>query len=67
MRLHSDHLCNNSRNLQWILDNDIEEADLSLVFCADGDHFGLVEAIELLPNGKNIPVTNQNKVCPQNS
>jgi hypothetical protein len=49
------------KNLKWILENDTEEADLDLAFCADIDNFGEMEVVELKPNGKNIPVTEANK------
>jgi E3 ubiquitin-protein ligase HUWE1 len=49
------------RNLKWILENNIEEADLGLTFEADADNFGMVEAVELVPNGRDVPVTEDNK------
>ena len=51
-----------SRNLQWLLDNDIDDADLQLTFTLDTDVFGRVETLELKPNGAAIAVTNANKL-----
>lgn len=47
------------RNLKWSIDNDVE--DLEYYFAVDQDHFGKREVIELIPNGSNIKVTNENK------
>jgi E3 ubiquitin-protein ligase HUWE1 len=49
------------RNLKWILENNIDEADLGLTFEADADNFGMVEAVELVPNGRDVPVSEDNK------
>lgn len=51
-----------SRNLQWLLDNDIDDADLQLTFTLDTNVFGRLETIELKPNGAAIAVTNANKL-----
>lgn len=47
------------KNLQWILDNDVSVLDLS--FCYEEDKFGQRIQKDLIPNGCNIPVTDQNK------
>jgi len=49
------------RNLKSILTVDDVE-DLELVFTAEHYVFGVSETIELVPNGKAIPVTNDNRV-----
>jgi E3 ubiquitin-protein ligase HUWE1 len=46
-------------NLKWCVENDIEP--LYATFVAEQDFFGRVEEIELIENGRNIPVTNENK------
>ena len=52
-----------SRNLQWLLDNDIDDLDLQLTFSLDADVFGKHETVELKPGGSQTPVTDENKVC----
>lgn len=47
------------RSLEWILNNDIK--DLDLTFSTDDEEFGKVETIDLKPNGRNIPVTEETK------
>lgn len=47
------------KNLKWILENDITLFDLT--FSYEADDFGYVVTKELLPNGRNIAVTNANK------
>jgi E3 ubiquitin-protein ligase HUWE1 len=47
------------KNLTWILDNDITLFDLT--FSYEADEFGYVVSKELIPNGSNIAVTEQNK------
>lgn len=49
------------RNLEWMLDNDITDA-LDLTFSVMDDNFGQKEELDLKPNGRNIPVTNENKL-----
>ena len=46
-------------SLKWILEND--PADLDLRFSVDEDLFGHIEQRELIPNGANISVTEDNK------
>lgn len=48
------------KSMKWLLDNDADL--LGLVFSAEFDFFGKVEEIELKKNGKNIDVTNANKL-----
>ncbi|VUZ39640.1 unnamed protein product [Hymenolepis diminuta] len=47
------------RSLKYILDSD--PRDLELTFAVDEEHFGETFEVELIPNGKNILVTNANK------
>lgn len=46
-------------NLKWCLENDVES--LCATFSVEQDFFGKVEEIELVPGGKKVQVTNQNK------
>ncbi|OMH85471.1 E3 ubiquitin-protein ligase RSP5 [Zancudomyces culisetae] len=46
-------------SLLWMLDNDV--TDLDMTFIVEIDRFGVKEVIELVPDGKNIVVTNENK------
>ncbi|KAL2011734.1 hypothetical protein VTN00DRAFT_4452 [Thermoascus crustaceus] len=48
------------RNLTWTLENDIEGV-VELTFSVDDEKFGERHTIDLIPNGRNIPVTNENK------
>lgn len=34
---------------------------MELTFSVTFDNFGMEEIVDLLPNGRNLPVTNQNK------
>ena len=47
-------------SLEWILDNDITGV-FEYYFCTEVDKFGVKETVELTENGRNIPVTEQNK------
>ncbi|GJQ11400.1 hypothetical protein GpartN1_g3191.t1 [Galdieria partita] len=49
------------KSLQWILENDITGL-LDLTMSADIDEFGTTKVVDLVPNGRNIPVTEENKV-----
>ena len=46
-------------NMKWCLNNDVE--CLMTTFVAVTDYFGKEQEVDLIENGKNIPVTNQNK------
>ncbi|KAI9261291.1 hypothetical protein EDC94DRAFT_609758 [Helicostylum pulchrum] len=48
------------RSLMWILNNDITDV-LELTFSTDDDRFGEVVTVDLIPNGENIDVTEDNK------
>ncbi len=51
-----------SSNLQWILDNGIDDLGLELTFSVETDVFGATEMIELTPGGASTIVTDANKV-----
>ncbi|XP_059155940.1 E3 ubiquitin-protein ligase NEDD4-like isoform X2 [Physella acuta] len=46
-------------SLIWIQDND--PAELEMFFSVEEDQFGEIKEKDLKPNGRNIPVTNENK------
>lgn len=48
------------KSLVWMLDNDIDGI-IDLTFSVERDEFGVTEIVDLIPNGRNIPVTNENK------
>ncbi|GAA6062543.1 hypothetical protein JCM10212_004309 [Sporobolomyces blumeae] len=48
------------KSLVWMLENDIDGI-IELNFSIERDEFGVVEVVDLIPNGRNIPVTNENK------
>ncbi|XP_065646251.1 E3 ubiquitin-protein ligase HACE1 isoform X3 [Hydra vulgaris] len=50
-----------SKNLQWILDNEISSLGLEIPFSVETDVFGQTQEVELKSNGKNIIVTDLNK------
>lgn len=49
------------RNLEWMLDNDITDV-LDLTFSVEDDNFGEKQQLELKPGGREIEVTNENKL-----
>lgn len=48
------------KSLVWMLENDIDGV-LDLTFSVERDEFGVSEVVDLIPDGRNIPVTNENK------
>lgn len=48
------------KNLKWVLENDIFGFDLT--FSYEADNFGEIEIVDLIPNGRNIVVTEENKL-----
>ncbi|CAH1765678.1 1526_t:CDS:10 [Entrophospora sp. SA101] len=48
------------RSLKWALDNDITDV-LDLTFSTEDDRFGEVVTVDLKPNGRDIPVTEESK------
>ncbi|KAL4223687.1 Ubiquitin-protein ligase E3B [Mactra antiquata] len=51
-----------AKNLSYIKHFDGEVNDLDLTFCYDEDIMGKLETHELVPGGKAIPVTNENRI-----
>lgn len=49
------------RSLQWMLDNDISGGILEQTFSTEDERFGVMTTEDLIPNGRNIEVTNENK------
>ncbi|KAI1327219.1 HECT-domain-containing protein [Xylariaceae sp. FL0255] len=49
------------RSLQWMLDNDISGGILEQTFSTEDERFGVMTVEDLIPNGRNIDVTNENK------
>ncbi|CAC5366875.1 HACE1 [Mytilus coruscus] len=50
-----------AKNLQWILDHDIDNLGLDLTFSVETDVFGVMQEVELKPGGSHITVTEENK------
>ncbi|CAG8983041.1 hypothetical protein HYALB_00006069 [Hymenoscyphus albidus] len=48
------------KSLVWMLENDITDV-ITETFSVDNDKFGVVETIDFIENGRNIPVTEENK------
>ncbi|KAJ3143786.1 hypothetical protein HK101_003081, partial [Irineochytrium annulatum] len=49
------------KSLEWMLNNDITDV-LDLTFSTEIDEFGRSKILDLKPNGRNIPVTQENKL-----
>lgn len=49
------------RSLQWMLDNDISGGILEQTFSTEDERFGVMTTEDLIPDGRNIEVTNENK------
>ncbi|KAJ4396033.1 NEDD4 E3 ubiquitin-protein ligase [Gnomoniopsis smithogilvyi] len=49
------------RSLQWMLDNDISGGILEQTFSTEDERFGVITVEDLMPDGRNIDVTNDNK------
>jgi E3 ubiquitin-protein ligase HUWE1 len=49
-----------AKNLQWILDNDITDL-ITETFSVSTDAFGEEKVVDLVPNGRDIEVTEENK------
>lgn len=50
------------KSLLWILENDITGVLDDLTFSTEADVFGKLEVVDLKANGRNIPVTEENKL-----
>ncbi|KAF6829938.1 E3 ubiquitin-protein ligase huwe1 [Colletotrichum plurivorum] len=48
------------KSLVWMLDNDITDI-ITETFSVEDDEFGVTRTIDLLPGGRDIPVTEENK------
>ncbi|KAF2228252.1 hypothetical protein BDZ85DRAFT_210764 [Elsinoe ampelina] len=48
------------KSLMWMLENDITDVAFE-TFSVEVDRFGETETVDLKPNGRNIPVTEENK------
>ena len=48
------------KSLLWMLENDITEI-ITETFSVETDDFGVTEIVDLIENGRNIPVTEENK------
>jgi E3 ubiquitin-protein ligase HUWE1 len=48
------------KSLVWMLSNDIDGV-LDLTFSVERDDFGVTKIVDLVPDGRNIAVTNENK------
>lgn len=48
------------KSLLWMLENDITEI-ITETFSVETDDFGVTETVDLIENGRNIPVTEENK------
>lgn len=49
------------RSLQWMLDNDISGGILEQTFSTEDERFGVLTTEDLIPGGRDIDVTNDNK------
>ena len=49
------------KSLKHLLDTPLEYLGLDLTFTTETDNFGELKVIELVPNGKDIIVTDENK------
>jgi E3 ubiquitin-protein ligase HUWE1 len=49
------------KSIKWMLDNDITDI-ITETFSVEDDRFGVMEVIDLVENGRNIPVTELNKI-----
>ncbi len=48
------------KSLLWMLENDITEI-ITETFSVETDDFGVIRIVDLIENGRNIPVTEENK------
>ena len=49
------------KSLVWMLHNDITDV-LDFTFSVENEHFGETQVVDLKPNGREIPVTDDNKM-----
>ena len=48
------------KSLIWMLENDITDI-ITETFSTEQERFGVTETVDFIPNGRNIPVTEENK------
>ncbi|KAK4120885.1 hypothetical protein N657DRAFT_648684 [Parathielavia appendiculata] len=48
------------KSLVWMLENDITDIIVE-TFSVEDDEFGVTKVVDLIPNGRNVPVTEDNK------
>ncbi|KAI5856087.1 DNA binding protein [Tricharina praecox] len=48
------------KSMVWMLENNIEDV-ITETFSVELDEFGARQTVDLIPDGRNIPVTNENK------
>lgn len=48
------------KSLVWMLENDIDGI-LDLTMSVERDDFGVTKIVDIIPDGRNVPVTNENK------
>lgn len=48
------------KSILWMLENDITDI-ITETFSVEAEEFGVTQTIDLIPNGRNIPVTEENK------
>ena len=48
------------KSLLWMLDNDISDI-ITETFSVETDDFGVIDIVDLCENGRNVPVTEENK------
>lgn len=49
------------KSIKWFMENDISDMGDMWTFSYEEDNFGQLEVIDLIPNGRNISVTQENK------
>eukprot|EP01105_Mastigella_eilhardi_P021762 TRINITY_DN529_c2_g3_i1.p1 TRINITY_DN529_c2_g3~~TRINITY_DN529_c2_g3_i1.p1 ORF type:complete len:1003 (-),score=261.29 TRINITY_DN529_c2_g3_i1:65-2875(-) len=49
------------KNLMWLLEHNLADAGVELTFSAESDVFGRLQVVDLKPNGRQVPVTDENK------
>ncbi|XP_025833004.1 E3 ubiquitin-protein ligase HUWE1-like [Agrilus planipennis] len=50
------------RGLVYLMENNIEQLGYDLTFSTEINEFGVTETRDLIPNGRNVPVTEENKM-----
>lgn len=50
------------RGLVYLMENNINNLGLDLTFSTEVNEFGVTETRDLIPNGRNVPVTEENKM-----